>query len=212
MELTPGPLYKPPVGSKRMRDGLASPGAAEILLEWVLRTIGTADSQGEIRRRIFNGANCPPLGEAVPRARQCLAENNHGGVAALIPEYDRKKNGSWKTFEAAAGFDQIKRELQQAGQVAVAAVPESGPENQPTGSSHYPQVFSPHELLNRPRSLMRSALPDRCSRSRSALRLVHPARSCPRRPLLKRVRLLPRASWTSPNSTFPNSPQASRQG
>ena len=43
------------------------------------------------------------------------------------------------------------------------------------------QVFSPHELLDRPRSLMRSALPDRCSRSRSALRLVHPARSCPRR-------------------------------
>ena len=43
------------------------------------------------------------------------------------------------------------------------------------------QVFSPHELLHRPRSLMRSALPDRCSRSRSALRLVHPARSGPRR-------------------------------
>ena len=43
------------------------------------------------------------------------------------------------------------------------------------------QVFSPHELLNRPRSLMRSALPDRCSRSRSALRLVHPARSGPSR-------------------------------
>ena len=42
------------------------------------------------------------------------------------------------------------------------------------------QVFSPHELLDRPRSLMRSALPDRCSR-RSALRLVHPARSWPRR-------------------------------
>ena len=37
------------------------------------------------------------------------------------------------------------------------------------------QVFSPHELLDRPRSLMRSALPDRCSRSRSALRLEHPA-------------------------------------
>ena len=43
------------------------------------------------------------------------------------------------------------------------------------------QVFSPHELLNRPRSLMRSALPDRCSRSRSALRLEHPARSGPSR-------------------------------
>ena len=43
------------------------------------------------------------------------------------------------------------------------------------------QVFSPHELLNRPRSLMRSALPDRCSRSRSALRLVHTARSGPSR-------------------------------
>ena len=188
MELMPWSLYKPPFEVR----GLAKPGGAEILYEWVLRTIGTADLNKEIRRRIFNGAPTPALGEAVPRARQCLAENNHGGVAALIPEYDRKKNGSWKTFEAAAGFDQIKRELQQAA-----------------GAT---QVFSPHELLNRPRGLMRSALPDRCSRSRSALRLVHPARSCPRRPLLKRVRLLPRASWTSPNSTFPNSPQASRQG
>ena len=43
------------------------------------------------------------------------------------------------------------------------------------------QVFSPHELLDRPRSLMRSALPDRCSRSRSALRLEHPAWSGPSR-------------------------------
>ena len=41
------------------------------------------------------------------------------------------------------------------------------------------QVFSPHELLDRPRSLMRSALPDRCSRSCSALRLEHPAWSGP---------------------------------
>ena len=57
-----------------------------------------------------------------------------------------------------------QRELQQAGQAAGAT-----------------QVFSPHELLNRPRSLMRSALPDRCSRSRSALRLEHPAWSGPRR-------------------------------
>ena len=151
MDLLPGRLYKPSVGSKRMRDGLASPGAAEILLEWVLRTIGTADSQGEIRRRIFNGAPTPALGEAVPRARQCLAENNHGVVAALIPEYDRGTKGPWKKFEAAAGFAHIKWELQQAGQAAGAT-----------------QVFSPHELLNRPRGLMRSALPDRCSRSRRA--------------------------------------------
>ena len=43
------------------------------------------------------------------------------------------------------------------------------------------QVFSPYELLDRPRSLMRSALPDRCSRSRSALRLEHPAWSGPSR-------------------------------
>ena len=49
------------------------------------------------------------------------------------------------------------------------------------------QVFSPHELLNRPRSLMRSALPNRCSRSRSALRLEHPAWSGPSR--------LARAPW-----------------
>ena len=152
MELAPGLLYKPPVGSKRMRDGLASPGAAEILLEWVLRTIGTADSQGEIRRRIFNGAPTPALGEAVPRARQCLAENNHGVVAALIPEYDRGTKGPWKTFEAAAGFAHIKRELQQAGQAAGAT-----------------QVFSPHELLNRPRNLMRSALRTGAAAAKSAL-------------------------------------------
>ena len=114
MELIPGSLYKPPVGSKRMRDGLASPGAAEILLEWVLRTIGTADSQGEIRRRIFNESPTPALGEAVPRARQCLEENNHPDVAAVMPEHDRKRSGPWKTFEAAAGFGRIMQELQQA--------------------------------------------------------------------------------------------------
>ena len=161
--LPPGSLYKPTVGSIRMGRGLASPGPAEILYEWVLRTIGTADSDKQIRKYVitFNGASTPPLPEAVPRARQCLEENNHPGVAALIPDYDRKKNGSWKTFEAAAGFDEIKRELQQAAGA--------------------PQVFSPHELLNRPRSLMRSALPDRCSRSRSALRLEHPAWSGPSR-------------------------------
>ena len=192
MELMPWSLYKPPFEVR----GLAKPGGAEILYEWVLRTIGTADLNKEIRRRIFNGAPTPALGEAVPRARQCLAENNHGGVAALIPEYDRKKNGSWKTFEAAAGFDQIKRELQQAGQVAVAAVPESGPENQPTGSSHYPQVFSPHELLNRPRGLMRSALPDRCSRSRNSTlvhRLSSPVPLAPPAPPQIRVRW--RSTW-----------------
>ena len=174
MELTPWSLYKPPFEVR----GLAQPGGAEILYEWVLRTIGTADLNKEIRRRIFNGAPTPALGEAVPRARQCLAENNHGGVAALIPEYDRKKNGSWKTFEAAAGFDQIKRELQQAA-----------------GAT---QVFSPHELLNRPRGLMRSALPDRCSRSRNSTlvhRLSSPVPLAPPAPPQMRVRW--RSTWIS---------------
>ena len=46
-----------------MHDGLASPGGAEILLEWVLRTIGSAERQGEIRRRIFNGAPTPVLSD-----------------------------------------------------------------------------------------------------------------------------------------------------
>ena len=137
MALPPGSLYKPPVhGSIRRRGGLTNPPPVEILYEWVLRTIGKADSQGEIRRRIFNGANCPPLGEAVPRARQCLEENNQPDVARLIPEHDRRRNpeGPWKTFTKAADFDQIKLELQQAGQAA--------------GTT---QVFSPHELLSRPR-------------------------------------------------------------
>ena len=146
MELTPWSLYKPPFEVR----GLAQPGGAEILYEWVLRTIGTADLDKEIRRFIFNGADTPALGDAVPRARQYLAENNHPGVAELIPDYDGGAKGPWKRFKAAAGFDEIKRELQQAGQVTVAT-----------------QVFSPHELLNRPRGLMRSALPDSCGRSRS---------------------------------------------
>ena len=139
MELTPWSLYKPPFEVR----GLAQPGGAEILYEWVLRTIGTADSDKQIRKYVitFNGASTPALGDAVPRARQYLAENNHPGVAELIPDYDGGAKGPWKTFKAAAGFDEIKRELQQAGQAAGA-----------------PQVFSPHELLNRPRSLMRSAL------------------------------------------------------
>ena len=136
MELTPGSLYKRSVGSKHMRDGLASPGAAEILFEWVLRTIGSAERQGEIRRRIFTSANTPALPEAVPRARQCLEENNQPDVARLIPEHDLRRNpeGPWKTFTKAADFDQIKLELQQAGQAADTT-----------------QVFSPHELLSRPR-------------------------------------------------------------
>ena len=121
--------------------GLPSARAPEILLEWVLRTIGSAERQHDIRRFIFNGTSCPALPEAVPRARQCLAENGHPDVAAVIPEHDRKRNGPWKTFEAAAGFDRILQELQQAGQAA--------------GDT---QVFSPHELLNRPRGLMQSAL------------------------------------------------------
>ena len=57
----------------------------------------------------------------------------------------------------------------------------ASPPSAPIQQADTTQVFSPHELLNRPRSLMRSALPDRCSRSRSALRLVHPARSGPSR-------------------------------
>ena len=138
MDLTAGSLYKPSVGSTRMGKGLPSARAPEILYEWVLRTIGSADLRDEIRGFIFNGASCPALPEALPRARQCLAANYH---PHWIPDYDRKENNSpWRTFKAAAGFDRIKQEL-QAGQAAGA-----------------PQVFSPHELLNRPRGLMQSAL------------------------------------------------------
>ena len=172
MELTPRSLYKPPVEVR----GLAEPGGAEILYEWVLRTIGTADSDKEIRRRIFNGANTPALGDAVPSARQYLAANNHGVVAALIPDYDRgTTKGPWKTFKAAAGFDEIKRELQQAAGV--------------------PQVFSPHELLNRPRGLMRSALPDRCGRSRNSTLCL--SRGMPSMPA-------PPPPPPSPSPRFPN--------
>ena len=173
MDLPPESLYKPPVGSilsKRMSKGLTSPGPAEILYEWVLRTIGTDDSQGEIRRSIFKDKSTPPLGEAVPRARQCLEENNHPDVAAHIPEYDRGTKGPWKTFEAAAGFAHIKRELQQAGQAAGA-----------------PQVFSPHELLNRPRSLMRSALRTGAAAAAVATRPHSPHRRPPRRHCRPRI-------------------------
>ena len=164
MDLTAGSLYKPSVGSARMCKGLPSARAPEILLEWVLRTIGSAERQDKIRQFIFNGASCPALPEAVPRARQFLAANYH---PHWIPDYDMKKNSPWKTFKAAAGFDRIMQELKQAA-----------------GDM---QVFSPHELLNRSRNLMRSALRTGAAAAAAATQPHTPRRRPPRRHCRPRI-------------------------
>ena len=128
-----------------------------------------------MRREVFGvNVSSPTIGNAVEGARRCLRKAGCLDAASAIPDHGGRNNVDWPRFELDAGFDLIERELREAY-----AIKKRLRElmDQPAVT----QVFSPHELLDRPRSLMRSALPDRCSRSRSALRLEHPAWSGPSR-------------------------------
>ena len=84
--------------------------------------------------------------------------NEQVGITAALRHYGCEKPPS--------GDQNKVRELKSSipsmpNWQSVVASPPSAPQQADTT-----QVFPPHELLNRPRSLMRSALPDRCSRSR----------------------------------------------
>ena len=99
-----------------------------------------------------------------------LQPGNEGVMpTAALRHYGCKKPSPWDQNQVRA----LKKPIgirSMPNWESVVARPPSAPQQADTT-----QVFSPHEPLNHPRNLMRSALPDRCSRSRSALRLEHPA-------------------------------------
>jgi len=144
------PLYKESVGSKRMCDGLKRPGKAEVLLEWMLRTIGTVEplsreKEKRLRQEVFGvGVTSPPMGTVVEGARRCLREAGCLDAARAIPNHGGRRNVDWKRFEVAADFDLIEQQLREA---YATKQRQRETMDQPAST----QVFSPHELLNRPR-------------------------------------------------------------
>ena len=158
MDLLPGRLYKPSVGSKRMCDGLKTPGTAEILYEWMLRNIGTVqplspEIEKSMRREVFGvNVSSPTVGNAVEGARRCLRKAGCLDAARAIPDHGGRNNVDWPRFELDAGFGLIERELRKAHAIKKR-------QREPMDQPAVTQVFSPHELLNRPRGLMRSAAP-----------------------------------------------------